>query len=191
MIRKLRRTAQRYLDKTRAVDFVGLLCLRLYLVPIFWMAGTQKLSHMDSTIAWFGNAEWGLGLPFPTLFAYLASGTEVIGAVLLLLGFGVRWISIPLMATMAVAAVTVHFENGWLAIASQSSEATQRLQAFLGWLQEAHPGRWEHITGLGDPVMLNNGVEFAITYFIMLLVLFFFGAGRYSSVDYWIARRFC
>ena len=36
---------------------------------------------------------------------------------------------------------------------------------------------------------LNNGIEFAMTYFIMLLVLFFQGAGRFLSVDYWIERR--
>ena len=44
----------------------------------------------------------------------------------------------------------------------------------------------------GDRVatLLKNGIEFAATYFIMLLVLFFTGAGRYLSVDYWIDRRF-
>jgi uncharacterized membrane protein YphA (DoxX/SURF4 family) len=39
-------------------------------------------------------------------------------------------------------------------------------------------------------VILNNGIEFAATYFIMLLALFFIGAGKYLSVDYWIARRY-
>ena len=38
--------------------------------------------------------------------------------------------------------------------------------------------------------MLNNGIEFAATYFAILLALFFMGAGRYLSADYWIARRF-
>ena len=38
-------------------------------------------------------------------------------------------------------------------------------------------------------MVLNNGIEFAATYFIMLLVLFFNGAGRLVSLDYWIARR--
>jgi putative oxidoreductase len=37
--------------------------------------------------------------------------------------------------------------------------------------------------------VLNNGIEFAATYFIMLLVLFFTGAGNYLSLDFWIARR--
>lgn len=36
--------------------------------------------------------------------------------------------------------------------------------------------------------MLNNGIEFSITYFVMLLALLFMGAGRYVSVDYWIER---
>lgn len=38
-------------------------------------------------------------------------------------------------------------------------------------------------------MVLNNGIEFAATYFIMLLALFFMGAGNYFSVDYWIARK--
>ena len=38
-------------------------------------------------------------------------------------------------------------------------------------------------------MVLNNGIEFAATYFIMLLSLLFTGGGRYSSLDYWLARR--
>jgi uncharacterized membrane protein YphA (DoxX/SURF4 family) len=41
---------------------------------------------------------------------------------------------------------------------------------------------------LGDPVALNNGIEFTVTYAIMVLVLFFFGGGRYVSLDYWIGK---
>ena len=44
-------------------DFLAPLALRLYLVPVFWMAGSGKLNNMESTIAWFGNPDWGLGLP--------------------------------------------------------------------------------------------------------------------------------
>jgi len=179
---------QEILDRTRAVDFLAPLALRLYLVPVFWMAGTTKLQSIDSTIAWFGNPEWGLGLPFPTVLAYAAALSETVGAVLLLAGLAVRWISIPLMITMVVAAVTVHWENGWLAIAGSGSEAGQRLSGLLEWLSQEHPGRYEFVTELGSPVMLNNGIEFAATYFIMLLVLFFIGGGRYVSLDFWLAR---
>ena len=40
------------------------------------------------------------------------------------------------------------------------------------------------LTENGSFVVLNNGIEFAATYFIMLLALFYLGAGRYISMDY-------
>ena len=52
-------------------------------------------------------------------------------------------------------------------------------------------GRNTHqwLTEHGNFVVLNNGIEFAATYFVMLLVLFFYGSGRYLGIDYWINRR--
>ena len=187
---------QHLLDKTRAFDFLGPLALRLYLVPIFWMAGTKKLADMDSIIAWFGNTEWGLGLPFPTYLAWAAALTEAGGAILLLVGFAVRWVSIPLMATMVVAAVTVHLPYGWLAIAEGTGPfATERTAGAIERLDQAKEvlqqhGNYSWLTENGSIVVLNNGIEFAATYFIMLLVLFFIGAGRYFSMDHWIRKAF-
>ncbi len=187
---------QHLLDKTRAFDFLGPLALRLYLVPIFWMAGTKKLADMDSIIAWFGNTEWGLGLPFPTYLAWAAALTETGGAILLLVGFAVRWVSIPLMATMVVAAVTVHLPYGWLAIAEGTGPfATERTAGAIERLDEAKEilqqhGNYSWLTENGSIVVLNNGIEFAATYFIMLLALFFIGAGRYFSMDHWIRKAF-
>ncbi len=174
-------------------DGLPLLALRLYLVPIFWIAGTNKLAHFDSTVYWF---EHGLSLPFPWLMAALATWTEIIGAILLLAGFGVRLISIPLIITMAVAIFTIHWPHGWQAIADPSSfaandharEATQRLKGFLDWLQQNHPGRYNYITEYGKPVILNNGIEFATTYLLMLGGLFFYGAGRYLSLDFYLNK---
>ncbi len=180
---------QQWLDKTCVVDFLAPLALRLYLVPIFWMGGITKLQNLESTAAWFGNPDWGLGLPFPTFLAALTGGIETLGAIFLLFGFAVRWISIPLIFVMIIAGITVHIENGWLAIADTSSAAAQRLQGLLTWLEQTHPGRHDYITELGTPVILNNGVEFAVTYSIMLLTLFFIGAGRYLSLDYWIRQQ--
>ena len=203
---------QGLLDRTRALDFLGPLALRLYLVPIFWMSGTKKLENAgldclssdggcsfvpkQDIIDWFGNPDWGLGLPFPEVMAWLASYTEYFGAILLLIGLAVRWISVPLMFTMVVAAVTVHLPNGWLAIAEGSGSffanertigAIERLNAAKGILQEH--GNYEWLTANGSFVVLNNGIEFATTYFIMLLALFFIGSGKYFSFDYWIARK--
>lgn len=186
---------QGMMDATRAVDFLGPLALRLYLVPIFWMAGTEKIAGFENTVNWFGNPDWGLGLPFPLVMASLAVGAEIIGAILLLIGLGVRWICVPLMVTMWVAAVAVHLQNGWLAIATGSGIfATERTVGAVERLGRAKSilkenGNYEWLTEHGNFVVLNNGIEFAATYFIMLLALFFIGGGRYVSLDYWIAQK--
>jgi uncharacterized membrane protein YphA (DoxX/SURF4 family) len=151
-----------------------------------WIAGTTKLADMPSTIAWFGNPDWGLGLPLPALMAWLAALTETGGALLLAIGLATRWISVPLMVTMLVAAVTVHLDNGWYAIA-ESAESAQRLEAATSLLREH--GNYGWLTGSGEFVILNNGIEFAATYFVMLLTLLFSGGGRWVSVDHWLSRR--
>jgi putative oxidoreductase len=187
---------QSLLDATKAVDFLGPLALRLYLAPIFWMAGTSKLGSFENTVNYFGNPDWGLGLPFPMLMVALALGAELVGAVSLLLGLGMRWMALPLMVTMLVAAFSAHWQNGWQAIAdakfclfncSDALEAAERIARARSILKEN--GNYDWLTEQGSIVVLNNGIEFAATYFIMLLALFFIGAGRYVSLDYWIARR--
>jgi uncharacterized membrane protein YphA (DoxX/SURF4 family) len=168
-------------------DGLAPLALRLYLVPIFWVAGTTKLGGIENTIAWFGNPDWGLGLPFPALMAYLAAYTEVVGAVLLALGLATRWISIPLMVTMLVAVFAVHWPNGWAAIAdSNVDEVAARLDTAREILQEN--GNYGWLTEKGGFVILNNGIEFAVTYLVMLLALLFSGGGRFVSVDYWLVH---
>ncbi len=184
-----------FLEKIKLLDFIAPLLLRLYLVPIFWMAGTKKLAGMEDTIAWFGNPDWGLGLPFPAVMAYMATLTEVIGAIFLFFGFSVRWISIPLMFTMVIAAVSVHWQNGWLAIAEGSGMfatdrtigAIERLDRAKSILQDNANYSW--LTENGSLVILNNGIEFAATYFIMLLALVYLGAGK-LSVDHLLSKRF-
>ncbi|MDH5357931.1 MAG: DoxX family protein [Gammaproteobacteria bacterium] len=187
---KVANSLQSALNRFRMADFLAPLALRLYLAPVFWMASNNKWnpfdsnSSLDATIQWFGNKEWGLGLPFPELMGYLAWGAEYFGAIFLVLGLAVRWISLPLMVTMIVAAVTVHWENGWLAIAESSTQ----LEMARSILQQH--GNYDWLTQNGSFVVLNNGIEFAATYFIMLLTLFFIGSGKFVSADYWIAKRF-
>jgi putative oxidoreductase len=186
---------QRYMDRCMRFDFVAPLLIRLYLVPVLWMAGTRKLASFDDTVAWFGNPDWGLGLPLPVLMAFLATATELAGAVLLALGLAVRWIAVPLMVTMIVAIAAVHWDYGWLAIAESTGPfATERTMMAAERLAQAKAllrqhGDYGYLTEHGSLVMLNNGIEFAATYFVMLLSLFFTGAGRYVSVDHWIRQR--
>ena len=98
------------------------------------------------------------------------------------------------MITMIVAAVTVHLQNGWLAIAEGSGffasdrtmAAVDRLDRAKAILQEH--GNYNWLTEHGSIVVLNNGIEFAATYFIMLLVLFFYGPGK-ASLDHLIIKK--
>lgn len=210
MIQSLLQRVHGWLDGSRQLDFIAPLLLRLFLAPVFISAGLNKLLAFDSTVEWFGNADWGLGLPLPWLMAFLAVATELLGGVFLLLGLATRYIAVPLMVTMLVAAFAVHWDNGWYAIApsdpatsmsqplaaigvpgaeaslQNSEEVSKRLDAARGLLQEH--GHYNWLTETGPFVVLNNGIEFAATYFIMLLSLFFTGAGRYLSVDYWLGK---
>lgn len=171
---------------------IASLALRLYLAPIFWMAGMNKLNAFDNTVDWFGNPDWGLGLPLPWLMAFLATATELVGAVLLTLGLFTRLISIPLVITMLIAIVCVHWDNGWQAIADASAPfanaqvlaAPEKLARARDILQ-TH-GNYEWLTASGKFVILNNGIEFATTYLIMLLALMGLGGGKYHSLDFWL-----
>lgn len=189
--------AQNLLDKTRAFDFLGPLALRLYLAPIFILAGWGKLKDLESTAYYFGEY---LGLPFPDLMAFLAGATEFFGGIALLIGLLTRWFAGPLMITMLVAAVTAHWSNGWHALPETTltvpwewrtdliEEAEQRKEAAKSILREH--GNYSWLTEAGSFTILKNGIEFAATYFIMLLVLFFHGAGR-VSLDHIFCRKFC
>lgn len=202
---------QEFLNKSRIFDFLAPLGFRLYLAPIFLAAGLTKFAAFEDTVNWFGNPEWGLGLPFPTLLAFLATATEIVGAIALILGLAVRWIATPLMVTMLVAALSVHWDNGWFAVAPgnpstsmagilapvgfpgteeslrNSADVGERLTRIRTLLREH--GNYPWLTEKGNIVILNNGIEFAATYFLMLLSLFFTGGGRFASLDYWIDRR--
>ncbi|MFA6598336.1 MAG: DoxX family protein [Ignavibacteriaceae bacterium] len=83
--------------------------IRLILAYGFYTTASMKWQNISGVAEWFGE----LGIPFPTINAYLAATTEAVGVVLLLLGLATRLISIPLIITMIVAIITVHWQNGF------------------------------------------------------------------------------
>ncbi|MEM7468931.1 MAG: DoxX family protein [Pseudomonadota bacterium] len=189
-------------------DFIGPVLLRIYLVPVFFVAGANKWNPfaeggtfnpaegLSDVANWFGNPDWGLGLPAPLLMAILAWAAEFLGAIALALGFAVRWVCIPLMFTMIVAATTVHWDNGWQAVHdAKSPHASETVDAAADRLTRAKSilkehGNYKYLTEHGNFVVSNNGIEWAATYFVMLMALMFLGAGRFFSLDYWINRKF-
>ncbi len=90
---------------------LSLLFARLAVAYGFYDPAMQKWSDISSVATWFGS----IGIPFPTLNAYMAASTELIGVVLLTLGLFTRLISIPLMVIMVVAIMTVHLVHGFSA----------------------------------------------------------------------------
>ena len=215
---------QNFLTQLKKFDGIPALLLRLYLAPVFIMAGFSKTQLLNeevtgfsaimanpNIIAWFGDSDWGLGLPFPALLANLVIWIEFFGGWLLLFGALTRLISIPLLFTMIVAATSVHADNGWFAITptnssispanvalwlgidsaqaslDNSDQTAIRLEKMRSLLEEN--GNTDWLYEKGNIVVLNNGIEFSATYFIMLLTLFFIGGGRYTSIDHLVAQR--
>ena len=195
-----------------ATSFIAPLLVRIFLAPIFIYAGYGKLQlgaegisfwqrflPDPNVVKWFRHPEWGLGLPAPELMAFLAGWTEFLGGWLLLIGLFTRYISIPLLFTMIVAAVTAHWQYGWHALPEKKlmvpweweqeriEQIIERRDALREVIQEQPNSSW--FTEYGSVTILKNGIEFAATYFLFLLTLLFMGAGKYLSVDYWIARR--
>ena len=88
---------------------ISLLFARLIVAYGFFEPAKAKWSDINAIAQWFGS----MGMPFPTLNAYMAASTEALGVVLLTLGLFTRLISIPLMVVMVVAIVTVHLPHGF------------------------------------------------------------------------------
>ena len=191
---------QDLLDRSKRLNFLAPLLLRIFLAPIFIIAGYGKLTNLESTAEYFGNPDWGLGMPAPMLMALLAASAEFFGGIAILIGLATRWFAIPLMFTMIVAAGSAHWQNGWHALPETTltvpwewkkdriEEAVKRRDKAREILKEHSNYDW--ITEYGSVTILKNGIEFAATYFLMLLVLFFMGGGRYFSIDYWLRQKF-
>ncbi|MDH3589399.1 MAG: DoxX family protein, partial [Gammaproteobacteria bacterium] len=64
--------------------------------------------------------------------------------------------------------------------------AAQRLDRAKKILEDN--GNYDWLTEQGNFVISNSGVEWAVTYLVMLLALLFTGAGR-LSLDHLLARR--
>ena len=197
------------------LDGVVSLGLRLILAPVLIGAGWEKLTGEN----WFAFSLDSFPFPFnvlpPGFSWFLASWTEFLGGIFLLLGLGTRIWAIMLAVTMFVAAYSVHLPNGWAAIApsapaeicrpateahanssvfaryitcynvnERTIEAATRLDKAKDILKEH--GNWSYLNGSGSIVKLNNGIEFAAMYFMMLLALAVIGGGRLLSLDYFI-----
>ncbi|MGB0845426.1 MAG: DoxX family protein [Thiolinea sp.] len=166
----------------RVFDFIPPLAIRLLLAPVFWVSGVQRLGLFTTeTYIWYNPLTWvntetlqasatqldnsiisGLGAETLTL---LIGGAEALGAVLLVLGFAVRWI-VPALICVLLYLAYMTFGSGLA--------------------EEAGKFLWQH----GYITLQHSQFEVYVTYLILLLTLFFMGAGRWFSLDWFIYRRF-
>jgi len=70
------------------------------------LTGQGHLANIGKVSEFFVS----LGIPFPTLNAYLSSSVECFGSLLLIVGFASRLTAIPVAVTMAVAYLTADLE---------------------------------------------------------------------------------
>ncbi|HPQ96761.1 MAG TPA: DoxX family protein, partial [Thiolinea sp.] len=90
-------------------------------------------------------------------------GIEIGAALLLVFGFAVRWITLAVLAVMLLLGL----------LSGSGGELLQQAQTFV------------HEHGF-----VHGSAETAVTYFILLLALFFMGAGRWVSLDWYVYHRF-
>jgi len=108
MLKSIYSTSKNILSNGQSVS---LFFARLAVAYGFYEPAMMKWADIGAIAEWFGS----MGMPFPTLNAYMAATTEIVGVVLLTLGLFTRLISIPLMVVMVVAIVTVHLPHGFSA----------------------------------------------------------------------------
>ncbi|WP_029293069.1 HvfX family Cu-binding RiPP maturation protein [Chryseobacterium hispalense] len=100
---------EKYYNMVGKLSDLPLLLIRLVLAYGFYNPAMMKLKDINSIADWFSS----INIPFPLINAYLAASTEISGVILLTLGLFTRIISVPLIITMIVAIITVHWENGF------------------------------------------------------------------------------
>lgn len=205
----------RTLEGVKHCDGLASLLIRLIVGPVLIASGWEKLTGTNWFASQLDSFPFPFNV-LPAEFSwFLASWTEFVGGMLLLFGLATRLIAIPLAVTMFVALYSVHLDNGWAAIApsqppavciegstthaqatvferyikcmnvnERTVEASKRLAEAKSILREH--GNYRYLNGRGAIVKLNNGIEFAAIYLVMLLTLAVIGGGRYFSLDYYL-----
>ena len=168
---KIKELYEKGRDTLQKAEDVPLLFLRIILAYTFYGPAMAKLSNIEGTAGFFEY----LGIPFPMLNAYMAAGTELLGAVLLALGLFTRFISVPLLFVLTVAIVTVHGANGFHVI--MPGDAFTWENPFINGTEVK-----------GTVVVLQNGYEMVMYYMAMLMIIVTKGAGQ-ISLDSLIFKR--
>lgn len=142
-------------------EWLAPLGLRVILAWEFWESGMEKL-HGENWFADVPWASWQVGFPWPFNLIpvdanwFLATWSELIFAVLLLLGLFTRFTAFSLLIVTVVATAAVHWPNSWDSLS----------QLWQGYA----------ITAKGD----FGNFKLPLLFMIMLLPLILKGPGKLS-----------
>ncbi|MBS0548022.1 MAG: DoxX family protein [Proteobacteria bacterium] len=119
------------------------LAVRITVGWVFLWSGWEKLQILPRMIENFR----GWGIPAPEIMAPFASGIELVGGILLLVGLLTRFAAVPMMIVMAVAIVSAKWAD------------VDSLETFLGFEEVSYfvMFAWLAIAGPG-PVSLDHVV---------------------------------
>lgn len=121
---------------------VGLALIRVMVGVVFVFHGSQKLFGVFGGPGMEGFAGYvaTLGVPAPTLAAWLAALAEFGGGLAFILGAGTRLAAVPLVITMLVAAFGVH--GSAFSVQAQGMEYALTLGVASLGLAFTGPGRF-------------------------------------------------
>ena len=95
-------------------DYFSMLALRLLLGYEFWESGVMKFNGDN----WFPQIQDQFPFPFSTVPTdiswFIATWSELIGVVALVIGLGTRFFSVSLIILTIVAWASVHAGNGFI-----------------------------------------------------------------------------
>ena len=111
------------------------LAVRIVVGSVFLETGWLKLNALPRMIQNF--RDWGI--PAPEFFTPLASGIELVGGLLLLVGLLTRFAAVPLMIVMVVAIISAKWSEVDSFVTLMGFEETSYFVMFA-WLAIAGPG---------------------------------------------------
>lgn len=95
------------MDHNKKVDVLTLLG-RVFIAPLFLIAGYGKVVGFAGTVAYTAS----VGVPFPEVAVVVAIIVELLGGLMLLVGFQTRWTALALAVFTVITAFYFHTNFG-------------------------------------------------------------------------------
>ena len=147
------------LEWMRIFDFIAPLAIRLFLAPMLWVSGVKRLGLFSASdfvawnpLTWLNPEAFQQNVTAMGDFSLLGMGAgtllivigiiELLSAVLLVLGFAVRWVTLALIFVMVALALFAVGDAGFLSSMGQLVMMTYAELADVTGVAEATIRKW-------------------------------------------------